>query len=64
VEEILPGFRHALVLKSGHVLAAGPKSRTLTRIVMSEAFGQGVAIRRSSKGHYRLSVSPSPDFAV
>ncbi len=57
VEEILPAFRHILVLKAGCVLAAGKKPLTLTPSVMSEAFGQGISIRKNSAGLYRLTIA-------
>jgi iron complex transport system ATP-binding protein len=39
VEEIAPGTTHAIVLRSGRVLAAGPIEETVTGPVLSEAFG-------------------------
>jgi iron complex transport system ATP-binding protein len=39
LEEIPPGFTHALVLKGGHVLANGPIEETVTTPVLSDAFG-------------------------
>jgi len=39
VEEIPKGFTHALVLRGGRVLAAGPIGEVLTAGVLSEAFG-------------------------
>jgi iron complex transport system ATP-binding protein len=38
LEEIPPGFTHALVLKGGHVLANGPIEETVTTAVLSDAF--------------------------
>jgi iron complex transport system ATP-binding protein len=38
VEEIPPGFSHALLLKAGRVLAAGPLTDVLTRDHLSECF--------------------------
>lgn len=39
VEEIPPGFTHALLLQEGRVTAAGPLNEVLTADVLSEAFG-------------------------
>ena len=39
LEEIPPGFTHALVLKEGEHLASGPLHETVTSAVLSEAFG-------------------------
>lgn len=39
LEEIPPGFTHALVLRAGRVLAAGPLAGTLTGAALSECFG-------------------------
>lgn len=39
VEEIPPGFTHALLLREGRVVAAGPVRDVLTARLMSEAFG-------------------------
>ena len=38
LEEIPPGFTHALVLKGGRVLANGPIEETVTTEVLSDAF--------------------------
>jgi iron complex transport system ATP-binding protein len=39
VEEIPPGFTHALLLREGRVIAAGPIESTLTSRALSQAFG-------------------------
>src|SRR3954469_8567938 len=39
VEEIPPGFTHALLLRQGRVVAAGPIGTTLTAQTLGEAFG-------------------------
>lgn len=46
VEEITPAFTHALVLKSGRVLAAGPRADVLTSAVLSKAFGAPLRLRQ------------------
>jgi iron complex transport system ATP-binding protein len=38
LEEIPPGFTHALVLKGGRVLANGPIEETVTTTILSDAF--------------------------
>ena len=38
VEEIPPALTHALVLRQGQVLAAGPKHDVLTGAILSRAF--------------------------
>lgn len=44
VEEIPPGFTHVLLLREGHVTAAGPIEVTLTAAALSEAFGLPLAL--------------------
>jgi iron complex transport system ATP-binding protein len=39
IEEIPPGFTHALVLRGGEVVARGPLAETVTSTVLSDAFG-------------------------
>jgi iron complex transport system ATP-binding protein len=39
VEEIPPGFTHALLLRQGRVVAAGPLEQVLTEEVLSSTFG-------------------------
>jgi len=46
VEEIAPGTTHALVLRSGRVVAAGKVAETLTGPVLSNAFGLGLRVHR------------------
>jgi iron complex transport system ATP-binding protein len=43
LEEIPPGFTHALVLRAGETIASGPIADTLTASVLTECFG--VALR-------------------
>lgn len=44
LEEIAPGFTHALVLARGTVVAAGPIEQTLTSEHLSTAFGQRLEV--------------------
>lgn len=44
VEEIPPGFTHALLLRDGRVVAAGPLAETLDDAALSATFGLGLAV--------------------
>ncbi|WP_328994458.1 ABC transporter ATP-binding protein [Kribbella sp. NBC_01245] len=44
VEEIPPGFTHALLLKEGKVVSAGPMDQALTSQTLSETFGLSLAL--------------------
>ncbi len=57
VEEIVPAFRHALVLRAGRVAAAGPVDRVLRGPLLSHAFDARVRLHRR-RGRYSLSVDP------
>jgi iron complex transport system ATP-binding protein len=46
VEEVVPAFTHALLLKSGRALAAGPVLRALTSGSLSRLFGRRVRLSR------------------
>lgn len=56
VEEIMPVFSHALILKSGAVLAAGKKPSVLTARNLSRAFNAAIRLSRKS-GRYALAVT-------
>jgi iron complex transport system ATP-binding protein len=56
VEEIMPVFSHALILKSGRVLAAGRKASVLNARHLSSAFNAPVRLGKKSR-RYALSVS-------
>jgi iron complex transport system ATP-binding protein len=50
VEEIMPVFTHALLLRAGRVLAAGPRDRVLTSANLSAVFGAPLRlVRRNSR---------------
>ena len=51
LEEIPPGFTHALVLKDGRVLASGPIADTVTSDVLSDAFDLALDVE-SNNGRY------------
>lgn len=50
VEEITPAFTHALLLRAGRVVAAGPRADTLTAGRLGETFGARVRLGRSGRG--------------
>lgn len=56
VEEIPPGFGHALLLKDGEILAAGPIDEVLTAENLSETFGMPLEIGHSD-GRYTARAS-------
>jgi iron complex transport system ATP-binding protein len=47
VEEIPAGFGHLLLLRDGHVVAAGPIDATLTEDAISETFGLRLCLSRT-----------------
>lgn len=55
VEEIVPCFRHVLLLREGAVVAAGPMATTLRTRLLSETFGAPVRLLRR-KGRHALSI--------
>jgi iron complex transport system ATP-binding protein len=56
VEEILPAFSKALVLKGGQVLASGPLRTVLTSAIVSEALGAAMVLRLH-EGRYSLALT-------
>ncbi len=54
VEEITPGFTHALLLCAGKVVAQGTRRRTLTSPLLGAVFGEPVKVRHRN-GRLRLS---------
>jgi iron complex transport system ATP-binding protein len=55
VEEIMPVFSHALILKSGKVLASGKKATVLKARHLASAFGASVQLRQTAQ-RYALTV--------
>jgi iron complex transport system ATP-binding protein len=53
VEEILPCFDKALVLRHGEILSQGPIGKVITSTTMSQAFGEEIAVRKG-QGRFRL----------
>jgi iron complex transport system ATP-binding protein len=47
VDEIVPAFTHALLLRAGRVVASGPRQEALTSRNLSTAFGQPIRLRRN-----------------
>jgi iron complex transport system ATP-binding protein len=56
VEEIMPTFSHALLLREGRVLAAGPKGATLTSANLSATFDAPLRLQQRL-GRYALQMS-------
>jgi iron complex transport system ATP-binding protein len=54
VEEIMPAFTHALLIRGGRVLAAGPRSKVLTSENLSATFRAPLQLRRV-RGRFQLS---------
>ena len=54
VEEIMPCFTHALLLRAGSVFAAGPVRRVVTARALGGAFGAPLKVRLRS-GRYRVA---------
>jgi iron complex transport system ATP-binding protein len=48
VEEIPPGYNHALLLRDGQVVAAGPADDVLTEAALSETFGLSLSLSRTA----------------
>jgi iron complex transport system ATP-binding protein len=60
VEEIPPGFGHAVVLGDGRSIAAGGIETALTGAALTDAFGLPIAVERSN-GRYRAWLDGSDD---
>jgi iron complex transport system ATP-binding protein len=48
VEEIPPGFTHALLLRGGAVVAAGPVDEVVTEDALAATFGMPLVLRREA----------------
>lgn len=57
VEEIVPAFTHALLMRSGRVVAAGARRSVLTSAQLSRAFGHAVKLLRR-EGRLFLRIAP------
>jgi iron complex transport system ATP-binding protein len=58
VEEIVPCISHALLLREGAVLRAGPRKEVLTSAALRQLFGRPVHLRQRG-GRLSLSVAPT-----
>ncbi|HVU32240.1 MAG TPA: ABC transporter ATP-binding protein [Opitutaceae bacterium] len=58
VEEIVPAFTHALLLRRGAVVAAGPRDRVLTTANLSRTFGAPLRLARRHD-RYQLAFARS-----
>ena len=54
VDEIPPGFTHALLLKGGRILAAGKIANTLTSENLSKCFGLSVRLQKVEGRYYSV----------
>jgi iron complex transport system ATP-binding protein len=63
VEEIVALFSHVIILKSGAVLAAGPRVRVLNSANLSIAFDAPVRLT-SIRGRYSLTVRPDSELVM
>jgi iron complex transport system ATP-binding protein len=59
VEEIVPGFTHALLLKRGEVLHSGPLKSTLNSTTLGQLFDTPVRLRQN-RSRYQLAIQPDP----
>ncbi len=58
VEEIPPGVTHALLLRGGSVVAAGPIEEVLTAEPLSRCFGLPLAVDQPAAGRYTARLAP------
>ncbi len=63
VEEIIPAFTHALIMRKGTILKAGAISETLTTEALSEAFDTQVELTHNS-GRYQLRLTSPSSFQL
>lgn len=60
LEEVPPGFTHALLLRDGEVVAAGPIASTLTEENLSATFGLALDVR-AQDGRYTATAKDGAD---
>lgn len=63
VEEIMPIFTHALIMKAGGKLKEGPVAQVLSSTALSEAFGTRMHLRKSG-ARYALKVQSNPKVII
>jgi iron complex transport system ATP-binding protein len=54
VEEIPPGFNHALLMRAGHVVAAGPIAEVLTDENLTETFDVPLKVQHAAQRWYAV----------
>ena len=52
LEEIPAGFTHALLLREGQLVAAGPIAQTITEENLARTYGMGLALTTTASGRY------------
>ena len=57
VEEIPPGFTHALLLRDGHVVAAGPVEEVIDAPTLSDTFGMSLQVATRTAAGRRADAS-------
>ena len=62
VEEIPPGFTHALLLREGRVVDAGPVEDVVTAESLSETFAMPLVLTRADGRSRRADDPPSASF--
>ncbi len=60
VDEIPPGFTHALILSEGRIVAAGPAGDTLTADTLSRGFGLPLALERHGGRWFAWGAAGAP----
>ena len=53
LEEVPPGFTHALLLRDGEVVAQGPLAEVLTEDNLSETFGLPLSVTQQRRALFR-----------
>ncbi|MBM7050576.1 MULTISPECIES: ABC transporter ATP-binding protein [unclassified Rothia (in: high G+C Gram-positive bacteria)] len=52
LEEVPAGFTHALLLKDGQIVAAGPIEETITEANLATTYGMDLTLTQTDKGRY------------
>ncbi len=63
IEEIMPVFSHALILKSGRIIGLGEKTSVLKSEILSHAFGAKIKLTRQ-QGRFQATISSDHHHAV
>jgi iron complex transport system ATP-binding protein len=59
VEEIPPGFTHALMMREGRVVASGPLERVMTAEALSETFGLPLLLEQTEEDRWSARRAPA-----